>query len=253
MPNDGNEIQIAAHEDEIIVNLNDLAGIQEVLDSSGVSWERMEKCPRIGLALIGLGDLGHIPAEYKDPDAVSELDRLISYVKKAFADQRSGREPDIGKNRLAGSIEGSPYTGGGISGPYTGGGIGGPYTGGAEPAAFTGSGRAALTPGAGKAALTPAAARAGRTPGAARAIRSGMTHAAASRSGVIHPTPRSRSGFSTPGCSRTRTWPAGTSPTTARSCRRPPPALPTVRHTPRSSPGWSWRGHPTRTWSSATC
>ena len=130
MPNDGNEIQIAARDDEIIVDLNDLAGIQEVLDSSGVSWERMEKCPPIGLALIGLGDPGHIPAGYRDDDAVSELDRLISYVKKEFAEQHSGREPDIGKNRLAGSIEGSPYTGGGISGPYTGGGKSGPYTGG---------------------------------------------------------------------------------------------------------------------------
>ena len=130
MPNDGNEIQIEAREDEIIVDLHDLPGIQEVLDSSGVSWERMEKCPPIGLALIGLGDPGHIPAGYRDDDAVSELDRLISYVKKEFAEQHSGREPDIGKNRLAGSIEGSPYTGGGISGPYTGGGKSGPYTGG---------------------------------------------------------------------------------------------------------------------------
>jgi Subtilase family len=141
MPNDGNEIQIAAHDDEIIVDLNDLAGIQEVLDSS-VSWERMEKCPRIGLALISVGDLGKIPESYTDPHAASELDRLISYVKKAFADQHSGREPDIGKNRLAGSIEGSPYTGGGISRPYTGG---------AEPAAFTGSGRAGPYTGGGKA------------------------------------------------------------------------------------------------------
>jgi Subtilase family len=142
MPNDGNEIQIAAHDDEIIVDLNDLAGIQEVLDSSGLSWERMEKCPSIGLALISLENPGNIPAGYKDEDAVSELDRLISYVKKAFADQHSGQEPDIGKNRLAGSIEGSPYTGGGISGPYTGG---------AEPAAFTGSGRAGPYTGGGKA------------------------------------------------------------------------------------------------------
>src|SRR6266480_3784750 len=141
MPNDGNEIQIAAHDDEIIVDLNDLAGIQEVLDSGGVSWERMEKCPPIGLALISAGDLGKIPESYTDPDAVSELDRLISYVKRAFAEQHSGREPDIGKNRLAGSIEGSPYTGGGISGPYTGG---------AEPAAFTGSGRAGPYTGGGK-------------------------------------------------------------------------------------------------------
>jgi hypothetical protein len=142
MPNDGQDIQIAAHDDEIIVDLNDLAGIQEVLDSSRVSWKRMEKCPPIGLALIGLENLDHIPAEYRDDDAVSELDRLISYVKKEFAGQHSGREPDIGKNRLAGSIEGSPYTGGGISGPYTGG---------AEPAAFTGSGRAGPYTGGGKA------------------------------------------------------------------------------------------------------
>ena len=151
MPNDGNEIQIAAHDDEIIVDLNDLAGIQEVLDSSGVSWKRMEKCPPIGLALIGLGDPGHIPAAYQDSDAASELDRVISYIRNEFADRHSGREPDIGKNRLAGSIEGSPYTGGGISGPYTGGGIGGPYTGGAEPAAFSGSGRAGPYTGGGKA------------------------------------------------------------------------------------------------------
>jgi Subtilase family len=131
MPNDGKEIQIEARDDEIIVDLDDLAGIQEVLDSSA-GWERIEKCPRIGLALAKVGDLGRIPAGFTDPDAASELDRLISYLKKQFADQHYGREPDIGKNRLAGSIEGSPYTGGGVSGPYTGGGKSGPYTGGGQ-------------------------------------------------------------------------------------------------------------------------
>jgi Subtilase family len=141
MPNDLQEIQIAAHEDQIIVDLNDLAGIQQVLDSSRVSWVRIEKCPRIGLALISMEDLGNIPAGYTDADAASDLDRLISYVKKRFADKHSGRAPDIGKNRLAGSIEGSPYTGGGISGPYTGG---------AEPAAFTGSGKSGPYTGGGK-------------------------------------------------------------------------------------------------------
>ena len=60
MPNDGQDIQIAAHDDEIIVDLKDLAGIQDLLNSSGVSWERIEKCVRLGLALITLGDLGHI-------------------------------------------------------------------------------------------------------------------------------------------------------------------------------------------------
>ncbi|HEY1347618.1 MAG TPA: S8 family serine peptidase [Streptosporangiaceae bacterium] len=131
MPNDGKEIQIEARDDEIIVDLDDLAGIQEALDSSA-GWERMEKCPRIGLALVKVGDPGRIPAGFTDPDAVLPLDLLISYLKKAFADQHYGREPDIGKNRLAGSIEGSPYTGGGVSGPYTGGGKGGPYTGGGQ-------------------------------------------------------------------------------------------------------------------------
>jgi membrane-anchored mycosin MYCP len=137
MPNDGKEIQIEARDDEIIVDLDDLAGIGEVLDSSA-GWERIEKCPRIGLALISVGDPGRIPAGFTDPDAASELDRLISYLKKAFADQHYGREPDIGKNRLAGSIEGSPYTGGGVSGPYTGGGKGGPYTGGGKGGPYTG-------------------------------------------------------------------------------------------------------------------
>jgi Subtilase family len=158
MPNDGNEIQIAARDDEIIVDLNDLAGIQEVLDSSGVSWERIEKCPRIGLALISAGDLGRIPEWYTDQHAVSELDRLISYVKQAFAEQHSGREPDIGKNRLAGSIEGSPYTGGGISRPYTGGaepaftgsGRAGPYTGGGKAGPYTGGGKAGPYTGGGQ-------------------------------------------------------------------------------------------------------
>ncbi|HEY7360525.1 MAG TPA: hypothetical protein VH642_06915, partial [Streptosporangiaceae bacterium] len=90
MPNDGKEIQIEARDDEIIVDLDDLAGIGEVLDSSA-GWERIEKCPRIGLALISVGDPGRIPAGFTDPDAASELDRLISYLKKAFADQHYGR------------------------------------------------------------------------------------------------------------------------------------------------------------------
>jgi len=140
MPNDGKEIQIEARDDEIIVDLDDLAGIQEVLDSSRVSWERIEKDTRLRLALVTLGDLGNIPAGHQDRKAFSELDRLISYLKKSYRKKHGGRTPLIGKNRLAGSVEGSPYTGGGISGPYTGGGIAGPYTGGAEPGTFAGSG-----------------------------------------------------------------------------------------------------------------
>jgi subtilase family protein len=149
MPNDGHDIQIAAHDDQIIVDLKDLPGIQEVLDSSRVSWDRMEKCPSIGLALISLENPGNIPAGYQPEDAEFELDRVISYVKKEFAERHAGRVPDIGKNRLAGSIEGSPYTGGGISGPYTGGaepaftgsGRAGPYTGGGKSGPYTGGGK----------------------------------------------------------------------------------------------------------------
>lgn len=150
MPNDRKEIQIAAHDDQIIVDGDDLAGIQDLLNSSGVSWERIEKCPRLRLALITLGDLGNIPAGHKDKKAFSELDRLISYLKKSYRKAHGGRTPLIGKNRLAGSVEGSPYTGGGISGPYTGGlqpgtyagsGISGPYTGGGVSGPYTGGGR----------------------------------------------------------------------------------------------------------------
>src|SRR5215467_1203401 len=140
MPNDGQDIQIAAHDDQIIVDLKDLAGIQDLLNSSGVSWERIEKCVRLRLALITLGDLGNIPASHKDRQAFSDLDRLISYLKKSYRKAHGGRTPLIGKNRLAGSIEGSPYTGGGISGPYTGGGISGPYTGGGRSGPYTGGG-----------------------------------------------------------------------------------------------------------------
>jgi hypothetical protein len=121
MPNDGQDIQIAAHDDQIIVDLKDLAGIQDLLNSSGVSWERVDKCVRLRLALITLGDIRNIPAGYEDSKAFSELDRLISFLKKSYRKAHGGRTPLIGKNRLAGSIEGSPYTGGGISGPYTGG------------------------------------------------------------------------------------------------------------------------------------
>ena len=54
MPNDGQDIQVAAHDDQIIVDLKDLAGIQDLLNSSGVSWERVDKCVRLRLALITL-------------------------------------------------------------------------------------------------------------------------------------------------------------------------------------------------------
>jgi subtilase family protein len=142
MPNDRQDIQIAAHDDQIIVDLKDLAGIQDLLNSSGVSWGRIEKCVRLRLALITLGDLRKIPVGYKDSRAFSELDRLISYLKKSYRKAHGGRAPLIGKNRLAGSIEGSPYTGGGISGPYTGGGVSSPYTGGGRSGPYTGGGGA---------------------------------------------------------------------------------------------------------------
>ena len=149
MPSDGQDIQIAAHDDQIIVDLKDLAGIQDLLNSSGVSWERVDKCVRLRLALITLGDIRNIPAGYKDSKAFSELDRLISFLKKSYRKAHGGRTPLIGKNRLAGSIEGSPYTGGGISGPYTGGlqpgtyagsGVSSPYTGGGRSGPYTGGG-----------------------------------------------------------------------------------------------------------------
>ena len=67
MPNDRKEIQIKAHDDQIIVDLDDLAGIQQVLDSSHISWERIEKSTRLGLALIRLGDRPKHPRWLRGP------------------------------------------------------------------------------------------------------------------------------------------------------------------------------------------
>ena len=109
MPNDRKEIQIAAHENQIIVDLNDLAGIQDLLNSSRVSWERIEKCTRLRLALITLRDLGNIPAGHKDRKAFSELDRLISYLKKSYRKKHGGRTPlrpqTMPKSRAAPSLQ----------------------------------------------------------------------------------------------------------------------------------------------------
>ena len=141
MPNGRNEIQVAAHDDQIIVDLDDEEGIQDVLNARSMPWERIEECSRLGLALIRLGDLGNIPARHKDPMAFSELDRLISYLKKSYRKAHGRRIPLIGKNRLVGSVEGSPYTGGGLSGPYIRrGGPSGPYTGGGRSGFYVGGG-----------------------------------------------------------------------------------------------------------------
>jgi Subtilase family len=142
MATDQDEIQIEVNDNELVTDLKDLAGVQKILDSIGVSWDRITKSARLELALIRLGDLSNIPKGYKDPQAKSELDRLISYIKRSF-EAEHGWKPTIGKNRLAGSVEGSPYTGGGWGGPYTGGlytgaGGAGPYTGGL----YTGAGGA---------------------------------------------------------------------------------------------------------------
>jgi hypothetical protein len=139
MATDPEQIQIKVNDNELVVDLNDLAGVQKILDSMGVSWERIEKCARLRLALVRLGDLSNVPEEHTDPRAWSDLDRLISYLKRSF-EAGIGRTPIIGKNRLTGSVEGSPYTGGGWGGPYVGGTEPGPYTGAGGPGPYIGGG-----------------------------------------------------------------------------------------------------------------
>jgi hypothetical protein len=60
MPNDQQPIPIKAHDDQLVIDLKYLAGIQEILDTTRVSWESIEKCQPLDLALIKLVDPGNI-------------------------------------------------------------------------------------------------------------------------------------------------------------------------------------------------
>jgi Subtilase family len=138
MANGQPKIRIEAHPDQLVVDLKQLDWTLEELGSIKVHWSSVTKNHNLRLALVTLENVS-VPAEYLGAPGKPDLDRLISYLRDAFKGEGEGKELVIGKNRIVGSVVGSPYTGGGMglpqpftaagTGPYTGGGSG-PYTGG---------------------------------------------------------------------------------------------------------------------------
>jgi membrane-anchored mycosin MYCP len=143
MPTDQQAIRIQAHEDQLVVELSQAEQVLEILRNIPVSWNSAEKNSALSLALITVDSLT-VPEGFTDGSKTG-LDLLISYLRKTFRNEY-GSDLTIGKNRIVGSIAGSPYTGGGIKRPlpYTGGGINRPlpYTGGGEKSPTPDSGGA---------------------------------------------------------------------------------------------------------------
>src|SRR5215470_4956237 len=131
MPNGQPKIRTEAHENQLVVDLKQADETLDILNSIQVSWSGVSKNHTLGLALVTLEDVS-VPADYLGAPGKSDLDRLISYLRDAFRNE--GKELIIGKNRIVGSVVGSPYVGGGegIPTPYVGGGTGvpTPYVGG---------------------------------------------------------------------------------------------------------------------------
>jgi hypothetical protein len=122
------EIEIHFEPEQLVVDLGALKLVQAKLDSIPVRWNGVERNSRLGLALFKLDNVSGVNAIQTEPAGGSDLDRLIRYLQNSFKDDYGGWMPVMGKNRLVGSVEGSPYTGGGqgLPQPYTGGGQGGP-------------------------------------------------------------------------------------------------------------------------------
>jgi len=127
MPNGQSNIYVRAHKDQLVIGLAQLDQVLKLLEPIDVSWRSIEKSPALELALV---TLDKIPAAYIGTDGQTDLDKLITYLRKTFRG-----ELIIGKNRIVGAIVGSPYVGGGegVPTPYVGGGEGvpTPYVGGA--------------------------------------------------------------------------------------------------------------------------
>ena len=143
MANGQPKIHIEAHPDQLVVDLSQLDWTLEELGSIKVHWSSVIKNHNLRLALVSLENVS-VPADYLGAPGESDLNRLISYLHDAFKRVGKGEELIIGKNRIVGSVVGSPYTGGGrgLPQPFTAAGTG-PYTGGA----YTGSGSGPYTGG----------------------------------------------------------------------------------------------------------
>jgi len=139
MPSGQPNIRTEAHPDQLVVDLSQLDQVLEMLRPIKVLWSSVTKNNALGLGLIGLED---VPAKYLGPDGQPDVNRLISHLRKVYLREHH-EELTIGKNRIVGSLVGSPYTGGGegVPTPYTGGAlIGGPYVAAGNPP-YTGGGQ----------------------------------------------------------------------------------------------------------------
>ncbi len=140
MPNGQQEITVRANKDQLVVNLEQLNQVLAILEPIEVSWSSVRKSEALRLALITLDNVS-VPTGYTGAAGKPDLDRLVAYLRKVYKDE-TGKALTIGKNRIVGSLVGSPYTGGGegLPAPYTGGGLtAGPYSAAGNPP-YTGGG-----------------------------------------------------------------------------------------------------------------
>src|SRR5690348_10265405 len=120
MANGQPKIRIEAHPDQLVVDLSQLDWTLEELGSIKVHWSSVIKNHNLRLALVTLENVS-VPADYLGAPGKPDLDRLITYLHNAFEGKDKDKELIIGKNRIVGSVVGSPYTGGGrgLPQPFT--------------------------------------------------------------------------------------------------------------------------------------
>jgi membrane-anchored mycosin MYCP len=116
MPIDPREPTVKVRENQIVVDLEQLEKLEPVLPPG---YKVIDRNTALKLALI---DVSPRPRAETDAGADAQVQELINGLREAYK-TRYGDELVIGKNRIVGSVAGSPYTGGGsgVASPYTGG------------------------------------------------------------------------------------------------------------------------------------
>jgi len=114
MPIDSREPTVKVRENQIVVDLEQLEKLEPVLP---LGYKVIDRNTALRLALIDVS-----PRPWAETDADAQVEELINGLREAYK-TRYGDELVIGKNRIVGSVAGSPYTGGGsgVASPYTGG------------------------------------------------------------------------------------------------------------------------------------
>ena len=117
MPIDSREPTVKVRENQIVVDLEQLERLEPLLP---LGYKVIDRNTALELALI---DVGPRPRAETDADADAQVQELINELCEAYHNMKYGDELVIGKNRIVGSVAGSPYTGGGsgVADPYTGG------------------------------------------------------------------------------------------------------------------------------------